>query len=107
MTMIGTLRFRVILESPARIAEDGGAASYSWSSLGSMFARIKPIAGREIVAADGTSARVTHEVTLRHRDPIDATMRFIDGTRVLEIRAVLDMEGRRRWLRCLCEERLA
>jgi hypothetical protein len=33
-------------------------------------------------------------------------MRFTDGASVFEIHAVLDVDGRRRWFECLCEERV-
>jgi SPP1 family predicted phage head-tail adaptor len=105
--LIGSLRHRVTLEAPTRTDGEGGTAVISWTTVGSMFARIKPIAGREIVAADGSAARVTHEVLIRHRTDIAPTMRLVEGARVLDIHAVVDVEGRRRWLKCLCEERLA
>jgi SPP1 family predicted phage head-tail adaptor len=104
--LVGSLRHRVTLEAPTRTDGEGGTAVVSWSTVGAMFARIRPTSGREIVAADGSSARVTHEVLIRHTSDIAPTMRFVEGTRVLEIHAVLDVEGRRRWLKCLCEERL-
>lgn len=106
MTTIGTLRHRLAVEAPIRTAEDGGAASYTWTGTGSVYAQVKPAGGREIVAADGQASRVTHEVMIRYNAGIDATMRFVEGTRILDIRAALDVDGRRRWLRCLCEERL-
>ena len=104
--VIGALRHRVTLEGPVRIAAEGGTATVSWTSLGSLFARIEPIGGREVDTADGTVAVVTHKVLIRHRNDVSAPMRFVAGTRILEIRAVLDLEGRRRWMQCLCEERL-
>ena len=104
--VIGALRHRVTIETPVRTPGDGGTATITWTSLGSVFARVEPIGGREIAGADGVAAVVTHKVLIRHRDDVSAQMRFLVGTRILEIRAVLDLEGRRRWQQCLCEERL-
>lgn len=104
--VIGALRHRVTLEAPVRTPDEGGAATITWTSLGSVFARIEPTAGREIEQADGIAARVTHKVLIRHRPDVTAAMRLVEGTRVLEIRAVLDLDGRRRWMQCLCEEKL-
>lgn len=103
---IGGLRHRVRLLRPERTAAAGGTAVVAWKSVGSMFARIEPVGGREIVLADGTAARVTHRVLIRHREGVAAEMRFTEGQRTLEIRNVLDVDGRGRWLECLCEERL-
>ena len=104
--MIGPLRYRVTLEQPVRTAGDGGAATIAWTGVSSLFAQIVPVAGREIVTADGIQARVTHEVIVRAGLQIGPQMRFREALRVLEVRAVLDLDGRKRWLRCLCEERL-
>jgi SPP1 family predicted phage head-tail adaptor len=103
---IGALRHRVRLHRPERTAVAGGTAIIAWKSVGSMFARIEPASGREVVLGDGVAARVTHRVLIRHRDGVAAEMRFVEGRRTLEIRAVLDLDGRGRWLECLCEERL-
>ena len=105
--VIGSLRYRVTLEAPQRTPEDGGAANTNWSAVASMFARIKPVGGREIVSADGVSGRISHEVMVRWGVDVLPEMRFVEGVRVLLIHAVLDTDGRRRWLKCLCEERLA
>ena len=103
--VIGSLRYRVTLEAPTRTAEDGGAAAVTWAAVGNMFAQVKPISGREIVSADGLSGRVSHEVWIRHGVEVRPEMRFVEGSRVLLVLAALDVDGRRRWLKCLCEER--
>lgn len=104
--VIGALRHRVTLQRAVRTAADGGTAMISWTSAGSLFARIEPVSGREIEIGDGVAARGTHKILIRHREDIGAEMRFMEGRRVFEIRAVIDLEGRRRWRQCLCEERL-
>lgn len=104
--VIGALRHRVTLEAQSRTAGDAGTATIGWTSAGSLFARIEPIGGREIEIAGGIAARVTHKVLIRYRDGVTAGMRFTGSGRLLDIHAVLDLEGRHRWLQCLCEERL-
>ena len=104
--VIGALRHRVTIERPVRTSDDGGTGTLTWTSLGSVFARIEPVGGREIEIGDGVAGRVSHKVLLRWRDDLAPQMRIVAGSQILEIRAVLDLEGRRRWLQCLCEERL-
>ena len=104
--VIGSLRHRVVLERPVRTAGDGGTAVITWTSLGSVHARIEQVSGREIEIADGIAARVTHKVLMRYRADVLPEMRIVAGTRVLEIEAVLDLDGRARWLQCLCKEKL-
>ena len=47
---------------------------------------------------------MTHRVTIRHRDAVTAKMRLKFGTRILNIRAVVNPSERNRTLELLCEE---
>ena len=103
----GALRQRLVLEAPARVVTEGGAATITWVQVAALWAEVHPVSGREIELADAIKARVTHEVRLRYRAGVLPEMRFTgSGARVLEIRSVLDVDERHRWLICQCEERL-
>ena len=102
---IGELRHRLRLEDVSRIADDAGGASESWSAVAEMWAALRPASGDEALEAEKLAGRVTHEVIVRHRAGIRPQMRFVLGSRVFDIRAVMDVEERRRFLRCLVEER--
>lgn len=104
--VIGSLRHRVTIERPVRTASEGGTATITWTGIGSAFARIEAVSGREIELADGVAGRVTHKVLIRYRDDVLPEMRLAAGAQVYLIRAALDTDGRRRWLKCLCEEHL-
>lgn len=103
---IGSLRQRLTLEAPVRTGEEGGTAVIVWNPIGELSASITPLGGREVVRADGVAARVTHEIIIRFRADVVASMRFTAPGRTFEIHAVLNAGARRRWLKCLCEERL-
>ena len=103
----GALRHRLRLEAPARIEGEGGTASINWSLVTHVWAALFPLSGREVVARDGLHGVLTHEITLRYRAGVQPSMRFVGtGGRAFEIRAVRDLDERRRWLVCDCEERL-
>jgi SPP1 family predicted phage head-tail adaptor len=102
--MIADLRHRLVLEERAALADGGGGATESWTELAIIWAAIHQKSGREREAADRMGARATTEITIRHRAGVTTDMRFRLGTRHFNIRAVLDVEGRRRWLKCACEE---
>ena len=44
-------------------------------------------------------------MTLRYRAWVAPAMRFRKGTRIFHIVSAIDVEERKRWLTCLCEER--
>ena len=104
-TAIGRLRHRLTLESATRTSDDGGGAVETWTTVAQLWVRITPTGGTEIDDADGLGGRITHEITLRHRAGVTPVMRLVSGDRRFEIMAVIDIDERRRWLKCLCMER--
>lgn len=101
---IGALRHRLRLEAPSYMADEGGGATVTWNPVATLWAEVIPLSGREELRADGLQTVAKFEVRTRYRAGISPEMRFVFGGRVLEIQAVRDIEGRRRWLSCLCEE---
>lgn len=102
---IGKLRHRLMLEGPWRTPDGGGGAAVAWESIAEVWGAIEMVSGGERVSADRLSGTAQTVVTLRHREDITPAMRFTAGYRRFDIRAVLDPDGTRRFLRCLCEER--
>jgi SPP1 family predicted phage head-tail adaptor len=101
---VGNLRHGLIIEAPVRAGDEAGSAAMTWSFVATVWAALRPTSGREIVDADGVSARVSHEVIIRWRSDLTSAMRFHDGARIFLIRAVRDVDDRRRRLSCLVEE---
>jgi SPP1 family predicted phage head-tail adaptor len=101
---IGKLRHRLTLQDPSR-TEDGGGAAIAWNDVADLWAALEATTGGEAVGAGRLSGNTQTVVTVRYRDAVTPAMRFVLDGRVLQIRAVLDPDGSRRFLRCLCEER--
>ncbi|MGH6826423.1 phage head closure protein [Methyloceanibacter sp.] len=99
------LRHRLTLEELSRVADEGGGFSETWVTVATLSADLQPISGSETVEADRLAGTVTHEVVLRYRAGVVPAMRFRKGARIFLIIAVIDVEERRRWLKCWCEER--
>jgi SPP1 family predicted phage head-tail adaptor len=102
---IGRLRHPLTLEAASRTSDGGGGASEAWSAVAEVWAEISPTSGTEAVDADALTGRVSHEIVFRYRSGVVPVMRLRSGTRLFEIAAVIDVEERRRWLKCLCVER--
>jgi SPP1 family predicted phage head-tail adaptor len=93
------------LEQLSRVADEGGGFTESWVIVATLFADLRPIGGDERFEADRLAGRVTHEIVLRYRAGVGPAMRFRKDTRIFHIVSAIDVEERRRWLSCLCEER--
>lgn len=102
---IGDLRHRVTLESCTRSDDGIGGAVETWGAIADVWAAVRPLSGDEREVADTLGGRVTHEVWIRYRAGVLAEMRFTGSGRTFEIRAVIDEGERRRFMKCLCEER--
>ncbi len=102
---IGRLRHRLSLENASRTPDGGGGAAETWTTAAQVWGQIRPIGGSEGFNADAITGRISHEITLRYRAGVTPAMRLISGNRRFEITAVIDIDERHRWLKCLCVER--
>ena len=105
MTSPGDLRHRLVLEEAQRVSDDAGGFTESWIEVATIWAALQPSGGSEAVESGRLAGRVSHTVTFRYRAGVTPAMRFRLGPRVFHILAAIDEDERRRWLRCLCEER--
>jgi SPP1 family predicted phage head-tail adaptor len=102
---IGRLSHRLTLESPVRLADGGGGATVAWEAVADMWGAVEMPSGRERVESGRLTGTANTRITIRYRDGVTPAMRFRNGGQVFEIRTVLDIDGRRRYLQCDCERR--
>ena len=100
----GALRHRITLQSATDTPDGGGGFTTVWTDVATVWAAIEPLKGREQLHAAQLETPVTHRVTLRYRAGVTPKMRVKFGTRVFNIRAVIDAEERHRTLELMCEE---
>lgn len=103
---IGNLRHRITLQTPTLNQDSLGVVSETWSATATVYAQIEAISGREFFESARINAEVTHRVRIRHRPGIVPAMRVLEGARMFDIRAVLDVDGRNRELTLMCVERV-
>jgi SPP1 family predicted phage head-tail adaptor len=101
----GELRHRLTLEELEREEDEGGGYTETWTEVATLSCDLRPFGGSEGVEADRLAGRLTHIVALRYRTGVTPAMRFRKAMRVFHILAVIDVDERNRWLKCLCEER--
>jgi SPP1 family predicted phage head-tail adaptor len=81
-----------------------GQVIESWTTTATVFASISPISGREYFNASGERAEVTHRVVIRYGPSVAARDRIVYGSRVFDIKSVIDMEEKNRQLVLMCTE---
>jgi len=99
----GKLRHRVaILQKQTTIDPDGYPIE-TWVAAATVWASVEPIAGREYFQAAAVQAQHQVRFTMRYRKDITPAMRLRWDGEDYEIKAVIDLEGRRRWLQIMVE----
>lgn len=101
----GDLRTRITIERQSREADGQGGWSVTWVPVGEVSAAIWPRSAGESLQHDRPAGTATHDIWLRYRSNIKPEMRIVAGTRVFGILGVMDAEDRKRWLKCVVEER--
>lgn len=103
---IGELSDRIIVQQATRTEDAAGGGSYAWANFATVWSKVEPLQGREFFTAQQFAAQVSHRVTLRYREDIDATMRVKYGVRLLNIKSRLLIKRplQQRRLELMCEE---
>lgn len=106
----GHLRHRVDVQRRGEIRTDTGASTPAWESLGTRWASIEPLSGRELEVAQSVDARVTHAIDLRYVHMLDPSCRimWINRGRVvaLNVVSVLNVDSRNVLSRVLAVEQV-
>ncbi|MDX2027697.1 MAG: phage head closure protein [Alphaproteobacteria bacterium] len=101
---IGELRKQVAIQAETPTADNAGGYALAWTTVATLWAEITPLDGREIYTAQHLEGRVTHRVTMRWRSGVTTDMRLVYSDRAFNIRAVMNVDERNRWLELLVEE---
>ena len=102
---IGDLRHRIEIGRYVGGTDQwGDPIPPSWQQVCTVWAAVEALSGRLYFEAQQTAEQSDHRVTIRWRQGIEAGMFVRHDGRELEIQAVLDRDGRRRWLELVCRE---
>ena len=97
---IGTMRARVKLQSPTRVADELGGAAIAWTDAGDVWAEIEAGGVSQGEAFDAAPSVASFRVTINRRDDVRAGWRIAWATRRLRILGVADDGGPRVQLNC-------
>jgi SPP1 family predicted phage head-tail adaptor len=104
---IGTYRQRLYLQQENPTADSGGGNQIAWTTVNVVWASVEPISGSENIQAGQLNSNTTHRIRLRYDSSIVPAMRFLWGSRVLNIRSIRNLCERKRVLEILAQEGVA
>lgn len=100
----GDLRHRITIQENQTVKDAEGITEDNWVDTATVWAAIKPLHGRELLAAQAVQSETTGRIEMRYRPGIKPSQRAVFGGRIFEILAVLNIEERNRELRLLTKE---
>ena len=92
-TVIGELRHRIELQSSSESADSYGQDVRTWSTYGTVWARVEMKPGTEQQVGLSQQAMSPYIVTIRYRGDVQASHRIVYGAKILEIVSVADLNG--------------
>lgn len=100
----GKLRHRIVFEQPVENPGPFNEARFNWTTYREVWAEVRPMSGREYFASQQAQSDVSHEITTRYLAGVTPRMRVRFGSRIFDIRAVMNVEERNIQLRILAVE---
>lgn len=81
-----------------------GQPANTWTETATWWASINPVSGREYFNASGERAEVTHKIEGRYGPTIAPRDRIVHGSRVFNVKSVLNLEECNHWLQLMATE---
>lgn len=94
----GKLRSSITVERAVSVADGQGGSSITWATYATIPAFVNPISGTERVYAMRLESTITHRIYIRYRDDLLTSDRITIGSRKFQIKAILNVEERNKWL---------
>ncbi|HSH26646.1 MAG TPA: phage head closure protein [Wenzhouxiangella sp.] len=103
----GKLRHTITIEREQSVSDGAGGSYLTWATVATPRAYIKPMSGGERLQAMRLEATVTHRIFIRYRDDLLTSDRINFNGRLMQIRALINLEERDRWLEIYADEGVA
>jgi SPP1 family predicted phage head-tail adaptor len=104
----GKLRHYVQWYSTTQARDSYGDSITSYSLVGNLWARIEPLAGRELMHAQQAFAEATYRITARYDSALSAdvtdTIYWTSQTRRFEVLHIANADERNEYVVMLCKE---
>lgn len=100
----GKLRHRITIQQRSTTQDVYGEPTDTWTTFATVWASVEPIIGREFFASEQVQAEVTTKIRIRNLDGILPKMRVSFGSKIYDIKAIMNIEERNREILLMCEE---
>ncbi len=100
----GNLRHRIILQTKTVTRDSFGAEIEVWGQEIELWASIEPLTSREYFASLQMQSQVTHKITIRYYPGLRTDWRIKLGSRLFDIKSIINLREENKELTLLCTE---
>lgn len=100
----GRLRHRITIQEPVESSDGMGGVTTTWNTFATIWANIRPLRGREYIAAQQTQSGITHKIEIRYLENLTPKKRVKWNSRYFDIESVLDVFERNKQMDLMCVE---
>ena len=100
----GKLKHRINIQRETKTSDGAGGASITWNTIAQPWAYIKPRSGNERFQAMRLESDITHRIYMRYRTDFNAADRIEYNGRIMQIRAIVNIEELNDWLELYVDE---
>lgn len=90
--MIGKYNRIIALQRKTQTPDAYGGQTDAWATYASVWAAVKPLKGRELIAAQAAQSAMANRFEMRYRSDVLPSDRIQFGGKNYDIEAVLDVE---------------
>jgi SPP1 family predicted phage head-tail adaptor len=88
----GKLRHLITIQSRTETLDAYGGTVHVWANFATAWAKILPLSGRDLIAAQAAMNETTTRFFIRYLDWINASMRIVSGGKCYDITAIIDTD---------------
>ncbi len=102
----GALRHRISIQEEILVDDGEGGFVRTWATItnGTVWASVQPLSGAEAYRAQQVQGNLTHSTVIRYLAGVTPKHRVLFGTRLLNIKSVINQFEKNVMLTLLCEE---
>ncbi|MDE1484593.1 phage head closure protein [Xenorhabdus bovienii] len=99
----GRLRNRITLQNFIQVNLPSGQRMQEWQDIATVWAEVKHISGRELLASGASLSEATVRIWLRYRSDVTSASRLVFKGQIYDIQAVIP-DGKCTQLELLCKQ---
>jgi len=100
----GDLRHRITIQQEQETLDQYNTPTTAWQDVATVWAAIEPLRGREYLEAKNTTPELTVRIRIRYLPGVMSAMRVLYGSRIFNIKSVIDLDERHKETHLMCSE---